>query len=89
VETSGADKWKWELNHPLPEFRIELSSRGLKTGEPRFNFQVRYGEQTVFLRGFEYAVEDCDLHSAFPFNQKITAAAIPFTIGLGASSRHL
>jgi len=36
VETKGRDKWKWELNDPLPEFRIRsYHLRGLKTATPR------------------------------------------------------
>ena len=41
VETRrGGDKWKWELNDPLPEFRIRsYQMRGLKTATPRVNFE--------------------------------------------------
>jgi hypothetical protein len=43
VETKrGGDKWKWEINDPLPEFRIRsFHLRGLKTATPRLNFEAR------------------------------------------------
>ena len=41
VETRrGGDKWKWELNDPLPEFNIRSwHLRGLRTATPRVNFE--------------------------------------------------
>ena len=41
VETKrGGEKWKWELNDPLPEFHIRSwHMRGLKTATPRLNFE--------------------------------------------------
>ena len=43
VETRrGGDHWKWELNDPLPEFRIRSHHlRGLRTATPRLNSRDR------------------------------------------------
>src|ERR1039457_1720339 len=57
VETRrGGDKWKWELNDPLPEFRIRsYRLRGLKDATPRVNFEGPIIPHKLYLvEGFEY-----------------------------------
>jgi len=70
VETKrGGDKWKWELNDPLPEFRIRsYHLRGLKTATPRLNFEgPLIANKLFFSEGFEYEVRKTGrLHSAVP-----------------------
>jgi len=57
VETKrGGDKWKWELNDPLPEFRIRsYHLRGLKTATPRLNFEGPLIPSKLYVsEGLEY-----------------------------------
>ena len=74
VETRrGGDKWKWELNDPLPEFRIRsYHLRGLRTATPRLNFEGPLIARKLYLsEGFEYEVRKTAVYTLpFPFNQK-------------------
>jgi hypothetical protein len=74
VETRrGSDKWKWELNDPLPEFNIRSwHLRGLRTATPRVNFEGPLIEgKLYFSEGFEYEVRKTPVFTLpFPFNQK-------------------
>ena len=74
VETRrGGDKWKWELNDPLPEFRIRsYHLRGLKTATPRLNFEGPLIANKLFVsEGFEYEIQKTAVYTLpFPFNQK-------------------
>ena len=66
VETKrGGNKWKWELNDPLPEFRIRSRHlRGLKTATPRVNFEgPLIANKLFFMEGFEYSKKIRPLHS--------------------------
>lgn len=70
----GGDKWKWELNDPLPEFRIRSwQLRGLRTATPRLNFEGPLIAHHLFLsEGFEYQVRKTEVYTLpFPENQKI------------------
>jgi hypothetical protein len=74
VETRrGGDKWKWELNDPLPEFNIRSwQLRGLRTATPRVNFEgPLIAGKLYFSEGFEYEVRKTEvLTLPFPNNQK-------------------
>ena len=94
VETRrGGDKWKWELNDPLPEFRIRsYHLRGLKTATPRLNCEGPLIEGKLFLsEGFEYEVRKTAVYTLpFPFNQKKQAGVNSFSqLDWVASSRNL
>lgn len=94
VETKrGGDKWKWELNDPLPEFRIRsYHMRGLKTATPRLNFEGPLIANRLFLsEGFEYEVRKTAVYTLpFPFNQKKQEGLNSFSqLDWVASSRHL
>jgi len=94
VETRrGGDKWKWELNDPLPEFRIRSwHLRGLKTSTPRLNFEGPLVEGKLFLsEGFEYVVRKTEIYSQeFPYNQKEEQGTNSFTqLDWVVSPRHL
>jgi hypothetical protein len=94
VETKrGGDKWKWEINDPLPEFRIRsYHLRGLKTATPRLNFEGPLIPGKLFLsEGFEYEVRKTAVYTLpFPFNQKKQAGLNSFSqLDWVASSRHL
>jgi len=74
VETRrGGDKWKWELNDPLPEFRIRsYHVRGLRDATPRLNFEgPLIPGKLYFSEGFEYEVRKTAVYTLpFPNNQK-------------------
>lgn len=74
VETRrGGEKWKWELNDPLPEFRIRsYQLRGLKTATPRVNFEGPILPGKLYLsEGFEYEIRKTAVYTLpFPDNQK-------------------
>ena len=94
VETKrGGEKWKWELNDPLPEFRIRsYHLRGLKTATPRINFEGPLLKSKLFLsQGAEYEVRKTAIYTLpFPFNQKKTQGFNSFSqIDWVASANHL
>src|SRR5919197_5908808 len=60
VETRrGGEKWNFELNDPLPEFRFRSRHlRGLKDATPRIVFNGPLRAQRLYLsEGFEYAIQ--------------------------------
>ena len=79
----GGDKWKWELNDPLPEFRIRSwHMRGLKTATPRLNFEgPLIARQAVsFPRASEYEIRKTAVYTLpFPRNQKRQEGMNSFT----------
>src|SRR6516165_6575219 len=83
VETRrGGDTWKWELNDPLPEFRIRsYQLRGLKDATPRLNFEGPIVPGKFFLsEGFEYEVRRTAVYTLpFPHNQKKTEGINSFS----------
>ena len=74
VETRrGGEKWKWELNDPLPEFFIRSwRLRGLKDATPRFNFEGPLVAGKLYIsEGVDYEVRKTAIFELpFPFNQK-------------------
>ena len=94
VETKrGGDKWKWELNDPLPEFRIRsYHLRGLKTATPRINFEgPLIKNKLFFMEGFEYIKKNTAVFTLpFPNNQKVSQGLNSFSqIDWIASDKHL
>jgi hypothetical protein len=83
VETRrGGDKWKWELNDPLPEFRIRsYHMRGLKDTTPRLNFEGPIVPHRLYLvEGFEYEIRKTAVYTLpFPENQKLEEGINSFT----------
>jgi hypothetical protein len=83
VETRrGGDKWKWELNDPLPEFRIRsYHLRGLKDATPRLNFEGPILARHLFIsEGVEYEVRKTAIYTLpFPSNQKLQFGINSFT----------
>lgn len=68
----GGDEWKWEINDPLPDFRIRSwHLRGLRDASPRLNAEgplIRH--KLYFSEGLEYEVRNIEIHTLpFPFNQ--------------------
>jgi hypothetical protein len=74
VETKrGGEKWKWELNDPLPEFFIRSwHMRGLRTATPRLNFEGPLIPGKLFIsEGSEYEVRKTAVYTLpFPHNRK-------------------
>jgi hypothetical protein len=74
VETRrGGEKWKWDLNDPLPEFFIRsYHLRGLKDATPRFNFEGPLIAGKLYIsEGVDYEVRKTSIFELpFPFNQK-------------------
>lgn len=94
VETRrGGDKWKWELNDPLPEFRIRSHHlRGLKTATPRINFEgPLIPNKLFFMEGFEYEKRKTAVYTLpFPHNQKLQQGLNSFSqLDWIASDKHL
>jgi hypothetical protein len=74
VETRrGGEKWKWELNDPLPEFFIRSwRLHGLRDATPRFNFEGPLVPGKLFIsEGIDYDIRKISVYELpFPFNQK-------------------
>jgi hypothetical protein len=74
VETRrGGDKWKWELNDPLPDFFIRSwRLRGLRDATPRLNFEgPLVPGKLYFSEGLEYEVRKTPVFTqTFPDNLK-------------------
>jgi len=94
VETKrGGEKWKWELNDPLPEFRIRSwHLRGLRDATPRLNFEGPLIPGKLFIsEGSEYEVRKTAVYTLpFPHNQKRQGGINSFTqIDWILSDKHL
>jgi hypothetical protein len=83
VETRrGGDKWNFELNDPLPEFRIKSGHlRGLKEASPRIIFNGPLIAEKLYLsEGLEYdLVKRPDRTLPFPYNESKQASFNSFT----------
>ena len=69
----GGEKWKWELNDPLPEFFIRSwRLRGLKDATPRFNFEGPLIAGKLYIsEGVDYEIRKTEIYELpFPFNLK-------------------
>ena len=79
----GGEKWKWELNDPLPEFNVRSwHFRGLRTATPRLNVEgpILPGKSpTSPTVSITHAEDAGRLTLPFPFNQKKTAGFNSFT----------
>ena len=94
VETRrGGEQWKWELNDPLPEFRIRSHHlRGLKTATPRLNFEGPLIARKLYVsEGMEYEIRKTAVYTLpFPRNQKRQEGVNSFTqLDWIQSERHL
>ncbi|MDX2033576.1 MAG: carboxypeptidase regulatory-like domain-containing protein [Blastocatellia bacterium] len=83
VETRrGGEKWNFELNDPLPEFRyLSGRLRGLRTASPRvtFNGPLRK-DKLYFSQGVEYDLTKRRvLALTFPVNESISESINSFT----------
>jgi hypothetical protein len=83
VETRrGGEKWNFELNDPLPEFRIRSGHlRGLKEASPRIIFNGPLIAEKLYLsEGLEYDLQKRpDRTLPFPYNESKQASFNSFT----------
>lgn len=83
VETRrGGDKWNFELNDVLPDFRIRsLHLRGLKEFEPRINFNgPLIANKLFFSESLQYSLMKVPVRTLlFPFNETKTESFNSFT----------
>jgi hypothetical protein len=94
VETRrGGEKWKWELNDPLPEFFIRSwQLRGLRDATPRFNFEgPLVAGKFYFSEGVDFEVRKTPVYTLpFPFNLKKQEGINSFAqVDWIVSERHL
>jgi hypothetical protein len=83
VETRrGGDKWNFELNDPLPEFRIRSGHlQGLREASPRLTFNgPLIANKFYFSEGLEYDLQKRpDRTLPFPFNESKQESVNSFT----------
>ena len=83
VETRKAsDKWHFELNDPLPEFRFRSwHMQGLKSATPRINFGgAIIPERLYILESLQYEMRTTPVITLpFPYNQERNEGANSFT----------
>lgn len=78
----GSDKWKFDLNDPLPEFRIRSGHlQGLRSATPRVDVGGPLIANRLYLReGTEYLVNKAEVRTLpFPMNQIRSDAFNSFT----------
>ena len=89
----GGDKWHFELNDPLPEFRIRsLHLRGIKAVSPRFSFNGPLIKNRLYLAAsLDYSLsKNSVLTLAFPYNENKKASLNSFSqLDLVVSPRHI
>lgn len=83
VETRrGGDKWNFELNDPLPEFRIRSGHlRGVREASPRIVFNgPLIANKFYFSEGVEYDLQKLPVRTLpFPFNETKQESVNSFT----------
>ncbi|PYV88359.1 MAG: hypothetical protein DMG05_15700, partial [Acidobacteria bacterium] len=83
VETRrGGEKWHFEFNDPLPEFRIRSGHlRGLRDTSPRITFNGPLIANRFYLsQGIEYALHKLPVRTlSFPFNETKQESTNSFT----------
>jgi hypothetical protein len=83
VETRrGGDKWNFELNDPLPEFRIFSGHlRGIREASPRVTFNgPLVANKLYFSEGIEYELAKRPVRTLpFPFNETKQESVNSFT----------
>ena len=82
VTRRGGDKWTFELNDPMPEFRIRsLHVQGLRSVSPNVSFSGPLLKQKLyFAEGIQYDLENTPVRTLpFPVNETRTDARNSFT----------
>jgi len=94
VETRrGGEKWHFELNDPLPDFRIRSwRLRGLRDASPRLSLNgPLIANRLYFSEGLEYDIQKRPVRTLpFPFNESKQESVNSFTqLDYVISSTHL
>lgn len=79
---SGTNRWHYDLNDPLPEFRIRSGHvQGLRSATPRLSFGGPLVRDRLFLsEGFEFVQSKVPVRTLqYPFNESKTTSANSFT----------
>ena len=89
----GGDKWHFELNDPLPEFRIRsLHLRGIKSVSPRFSLNgPLIKNRLYFAESLDYSLsKNSVLTLAFPYNENKKTSLNSFSqLDLVVSPKHI
>ena len=78
----GDEKWHFDLNDPLPDFRIRSAHlEGLRDASPRLNLSgPLLARKVYFLQDDEYAINKNEVYTLpFPANQTTSTAINSFT----------
>jgi len=78
----GGEKWHYDLNDPLPDFRIRSAHlEGMKDASPRLDLSGPLIDRKLyFLQDDEYAINKQEVYTLpFPFNQATSTAINSFT----------
>ncbi|MBB5060863.1 hypothetical protein HDF16_005599 [Granulicella aggregans] len=78
----GGNRWHYDLNDPLPEFRIRSGHvRGLKSATPRFSFGGPIiPDRISYSEGLEFVDNKVPVRTLpFPFNETKTTSLNSFT----------
>jgi hypothetical protein len=78
----GGNKWHYDLNDPLPEFRIRSGHlRGLKSATPRLSFGgPMVPDRVFFSEGLEFVENKAEIRTlSFPVNEIKTTSVNSFT----------
>jgi hypothetical protein len=78
----GSQKWHYDLNDPLPDFRIRSAHlEGLKDASPRLDLSGPLVDRKLFfLQDDEYAINKREVYTLpFPVNQTTSTAINSFT----------
>ena len=78
----GGEKWHYDLNDPLPDFRIRSAHlEGMKDASPRLDLSGPLVDRKLyFLQDDEYAINKREVYTLpFPFNQTTSTAINSFT----------
>jgi len=78
----GDQKWHYDLNDPLPDFRIRSAHlEGMKDASPRLDLSGPLVDRKLyFLQDDEYAINKREVYTLpFPFNQTTSTAINSFT----------
>jgi hypothetical protein len=78
----GNQKWHYDLNDPLPDFRIRSAHlEGLKDASPRLDLSGPLIDRKIyFLQDDEYAINKQEVYTLpFPLNQTTSTAINSFT----------
>lgn len=78
----GGDKWNYNFNDPLPDFRVRSAHlEGLRDASPRLNLSgPLIANRLYFVEGAEYLIDKAEVRTLpFPLNESRSTAFNSFT----------